>query len=152
MNVRPSVLVARPAENAFETEILLLHYRYGNNDVYALPGGNPDRGEALPETIVRELQEELGVTVEVGGMVFCGEVILSEIKTDVLHTVFQGQILAGTPRLNPAETTALAVVWKPIDEMETLNLYPNIGAEICRWLAADVAESVYIGRIRQRYF
>ncbi|MBC8155370.1 MAG: NUDIX hydrolase [Bacteroidetes bacterium] len=152
MKVRPCVVLSRSAENSSETEILLLHYRYGNEDVYALPGGNPDKGENLPETIRRELQEELGLTVQVGPMLFCGEVILPEVKNDVLHTVFEGQIAAGTPTLNPAETTALRVVWKPLHELEGLNLYPNIGAELCHWFMVDGAGPGYIGPIRQRYF
>lgn len=152
MKVRPSVILSRFIDESSKTEILLLHYRYGDQDVYALPGGNPDRGETLPQTIVRELQEELGVVVEVGTMVFCGEVILDEAKNDVLHTVFRGKLTAGTPELNAAETTALGVVWRSIDELEALNLYPNIGAEIQRWFVFGGFGPGYIGRIKQRYF
>ena len=52
MKVRPSALIWR--RTASQTEVLLMRYSYGGQDVFALPGGNPARGEILPETIVRE--------------------------------------------------------------------------------------------------
>lgn len=152
MKVRPCILLHRNAPGFPHPEILLLRYRYGKEDVYALPGGNPDKGETLPETVVRELKEELGVTVVVGTMLLCGEVILKEAPKDVLHVVFQGQLTTGTPRLNPAETTALEIVWQSIDALDTLNLYPNVGKAIQRWFTDDAPEPGYLGRISQRYF
>lgn len=152
MNVRPSVLLFNPSTGATQAEILLLRYNYNGQDVYGLPGGNPDKGETLPATIIRELQEELGLTVAVGTMVLCGEVLLADVKNDVLHTVFQGEITAGTPALNPAGTTALEMVWQPVSDLEDLNLYPNVGKEIHRWFMDDFPEPGYIGTIQQVYF
>jgi len=145
MNVRPSLLLI---EN---NHLLLMHYRYGDADVYALPGGNPDRGETLPQTLARELDEELGISVEVGPMVLGGEVLLDEVKNDVLHCVFHGQLVGGLPRLNPDETTALAVVWKPLNELARLNLYPNVGLFIQDWQMGGEPLG-YIGKIPQVYF
>jgi 8-oxo-dGTP diphosphatase len=150
MKVRPAVLLI---ENY---HLLLMHYRYGETDVYALPGGNPDKGETLDLTVMRELQEELGIDVEVGPIAFVGEVILPETadsgaKEDVLHVVFQAQLIGGIPRLNPDETTALAVGWKPVSELDALNLYPNVGRQIQRWLTSQ-ANLEYIGKIDQTFF
>jgi len=128
-----------------------MQYRYGEADVLALPGGNPDRGETLPQTIVREIEEELGVTAAIGEMIFAGEMLLSERTDDVLHVVFATRDWQGEPILNPAETTALAVRWMPIGELNKLNLYPNVGKAIQHWF--DSAMNLgYIGRIEQRYF
>lgn len=149
MIVRPSALITRQFND--QTEVLLMHYRYGEADVFALPGGNPDRGETLPETVVREVREELGVSVTVGEMVLAGEMLLSERANDVLHLVFATHNRQGEPVLNPAETTALAVEWIPVTELDTLNLYPNVGKAIQRW-ADSFTGLGYIGRIKQRYF
>jgi ADP-ribose pyrophosphatase YjhB (NUDIX family) len=136
---------------ANQPEILLMHYCYGGQDVFALPGGNPDRGEILPQTIVRELQEELGVTVTIGEMILAGEMLLTQRNDDVLHVVFEGRDMQGEPVLNPAETTALDVLWKPVSELPSLNLYPNIGASIQAWFDR-VTNLGYVGRIDQQYF
>ncbi len=149
MKVRPSALIWRVQDS--QTEVLLMRYCYGGQDVFALPGGNPDRGEILPETIVRELHEELGVRVDVGEMILAGEMLLTERNDDVLHVVFAARNLQGTPELNPAETSALELVWKPITDLSQLNLYPNVGARLLPWFSSATYLG-YIGRIEQRYF
>ena len=149
MKVRPSALIWR--QNAAQTEILLMRYHYGNQDVFALPGGNPERGEILTQTVRREIQEELGVSIEIGEMILAGEMLLSERNDDVLHVVFATRNLQGEPVLNPAETTALELVWKPVADLEKLNLYPNIGAKIQPWFTSATYLG-YVGRIEQQYF
>ncbi|RIV27575.1 NUDIX hydrolase [Fibrisoma montanum] len=149
MKVRPSALIWRSTQLA--TDVLLMHYRYGGHDVFALPGGNPDRNETLPQTVTRELQEELGVTADVGTMVLAGEMLLSQRNDDVLHVVFAASNLQGEPVLNPAETSAIDLVWKPLDELDRLNLYPNVGLHIQRWFNSAI-DLGYVGRIEQAYF
>ena len=149
MKVRPSALIWRQNNN--QTEVLLMHYRYGGQDVFALPGGNCDRGETLPETVIRELREELGISVDIGEMILAGEMLLSERSDDVLHVVFAARNVQGEPQLNPAETTALQLVWAPVARLDQLNLYPNIGAKIQPWFSSATYLG-YIGRIEQRYF
>jgi 8-oxo-dGTP diphosphatase len=151
MTVRPSIALWRKIDSR-EIEILLMHYRYNGHDVYALPGGNPDRGETLTQTLKRELMEELGIEITIDSMVLCGEVIQPEQKDDVLHPVFWGQIQANEPTLNPAQTTALVVVWKPVTALKSLNLYPNVGDELHRWFVFDTSEPGYIGKIKQPFF
>ncbi len=149
MKVRPSALIWRQYAN--QTEILLMRYAYGGQNVFALPGGNPERGEILTQTIVREIQEELSVSVDIGEMILAGEMLLSERNDDVLHVVFAARNLQGEPALNPAETTALELVWKPVSQLDKLNLYPNIGARIQPWFTSATYLG-YIGRIEQQYF
>lgn len=149
MKVRPSALIWR--QNAAQTEILLMRYHYGTQDVFALPGGNPDRGEILTQTVRREIQEELGLSIEIGEMILAGEMLLSERNDDVLHVVFATRNLQGDPVLNPAETTALELVWKPVADLEKLNMYPNIGAKIQPWFSSATYLG-YVGRIEQQYF
>lgn len=151
MKVRPSALLIRTTNG--QRQVLLMHYRYGEADVYALPGGNPDRGETLTETVVRELREELGIVVSVGEALFFGEMLLSEHKDDVLHVVFDADIQEGIPALNPAETSALGIQWIDVEKLTQLNLYPNVGDEIKRYALMQSAVPVgYIGRIEQQYF
>ncbi len=149
MKVRPSALIWRKSTS--QTEVLFMRYSYGGQDVFALPGGSPDRGEILPETIIREVQEELGIAIEVGEMILAGEMLLTQRNEDVLHVVFAVRTFTGTPALNSDETTALDIVWKPVNELEKLNLYPNIGVKLQPWF--DSASYLgYIGRIEQQYF
>ena len=149
MKVRPSALIWR--KNNSQIEVLFMRYSYGGQDVFALPGGSAERGEVLPETIIREVREELGISIEVGEMILAGEMLLSQRNEDVLHVVFAVRTFTGTPTLNPDETTALDVIWKPINELENLNLYPNVGARLQPWFES-ASYLGYIGRIEQQYF
>ena len=152
MNVRPSIALSRLSASG-NPELLLMHYRYNGHDVYALPGGNPDRGETLHQTLERELMEELGVSVVVEDeLLVGGEVLIPERKEDTLHLVFSGEIIAGNPILNPAETTAVAVAWKPANELPDLNLYPNVGSYLQRWLVVYAQPAGYVGPIIQPFF
>ncbi|WP_432069304.1 NUDIX domain-containing protein [Streptomyces sp. AA1529] len=46
-----------------ESRILLIHKT--DNDLWALPGGGHDIGERIADTVVREVQEETGIGVQV---------------------------------------------------------------------------------------
>ena len=145
MKVRPSVVI-------IENEcVLLMRYRYGQTDVYNLPGGNVDKGETLTQTVIRELQEELGITIAIEKMILLGEVLLPEPQKDVLHGVFLAKIMVGNPTLNPQETSALEVVWKPINTLKDIAMYPNVGAELEKILLERV-DFQYVGRIGQEWY
>jgi 8-oxo-dGTP diphosphatase len=141
MKVRPSVAII---EN---NQLLLMQYRYGNTDVYNLPGGNVDKGENLMQTVVRELMEELGIELVIGQMILSGDVIMPDGKEDVLHCVFEGRILDGKPILNPKETSALEVVWIPLEDLSELEMYPNVG----KYLAKSL-DFQYVGKIEQTWW
>jgi 8-oxo-dGTP diphosphatase len=149
MKVRPSALIWRQFDG--QTQVLLMRYSYGGQDVYALPGGNPDRGEILTETVVREIREELGVSVDLGEMILAGEMLLTERNDDVLHMVFAACNMQGEPTLNSDETTALNLVWLPVTDLDKFNLYPNIGARLQPWFSSATYLG-YVGRIEQQYF
>jgi 8-oxo-dGTP diphosphatase len=141
MKVRPSVVII---ENDC---LLLMRYRYGQTDVYNLPGGNVDKGETLTQTVVRELQEELGIEIAVEKMILVGEMLMPEPQKDVLHCVFLAKIIEGKPVLNPMETSALEVVWKPIKELNSLAMYPNVGVYL-----QEVVDFQYVGRVEQEWY
>ena len=128
-----------------------MRYCYGNTNIYNLPGGNVDKGEILTQTVVRELKEELGIEVEVGEMIISGDVIMPEGKEDVLHCIFEGKIIAGNPTLNPKETSALAVVWMPLVDLHTLEMYPNVGTKLQQFFLKEQKIN-YMGKIGQKWF
>lgn len=47
--------------------LLIIHKT--DNDLWALPGGGHDIGERIGDTVVREVEEETGIRVEVDGIV-----------------------------------------------------------------------------------
>ena len=146
MTVRPAVVFLR------DDAVLLMQYRYGDTDVFALPGGNPDPGEDLEATLRRELMEELGVVIRVSKLLFCGVVVARpNQKEDVLHCVFSGEISAGEPALNPQHTTAKSIIWKPVAELTHLAMYPSVATATQEHYTATLP-TTYLGYIDQPYF
>lgn len=148
MLVRPSVVILT------DNKLLLLKYNYGGHDVYGLPGGNPDEDDTLEDTIVRELKEELNLDVEVLQLIIAGEVIFKEKSKSTLHCVFSGRVASGPPVINPEHTSALGYEWKDINELDTINMYPNIGKHIKAWVSGESSSpsGPYIGQIKQQWF
>ena len=144
MRVRPCALIIE------RNCVLTMKYRYGEADVYALPGGNPDPGESLSEVIIREVREELGVETEIDELVLCGEVIGEDGRKDALHAVFAVHLVAGLPQLNPEHTSALSVEWLSVNDLDKKHLYPNVGREVIAYLEGKL-RGVYLGKIDQPY-
>ncbi|MEO5333519.1 MAG: NUDIX hydrolase [Magnetococcus sp. YQC-5] len=141
--IRPSGLLIR------DQRLLLLHYRYGANDRYNLPGGNLEPDEEIPACLMREFQEELNLTV-------CPESLLCVAETQTenkttLHLVFQ-VACHGEPRLNSNAVRATEILWLSHEKLDTAPLYPAIGFALGPWLRAKIPPPLFLGRIQQTWF
>lgn len=147
IKVRPAILII---ENQ---KILTMKYIYGGKEVYNLPGGNLELGEYLNQALAREMVEELGIEVEIGELILIGEVHSDEEeqRKQTLHLLFEGKIMKGLPTLNPKETSALAIHWLSANDLEKVNLYPNLTIQIKDYLAGKL-QNKYIGKIDQQWF
>ncbi len=128
-----------------------MKYQYGTEFVYNLPGGNPDPGETLVETIVRECREELDIEVEVGNLLMVGEILPSEKRDASVHILFEGKIISGIPVIQKDQTSALELVWVSISEITKINMYPNVSAELQDLLFLQ-KPGKYVGAIPQAWF
>lgn len=144
MKTRPSAIIL--ADN----KILTLKYNYNGSLLYAIPGGNLEFGEKLEEALKRELQEEIGLEIEVQNLLFLAEV--HQQNKDTLHCVFNSKVVSGIPQLNPKETTALEICWLPIETIEDYNLYPNIKTQIKEHFVEAKDHHVFLGEISQPWF
>jgi len=118
MKIRPALLVIE------DNKLLVMRYSYSGGIRWNLPGGNLEFGESVVPALKREWKEELNVEVEVGHLLVVGETDRSGQRT--LHMVFEGRIVHGIPSPQPEETTAEAVEWIPVEEIENAALYPAI--------------------------
>lgn len=145
MKIRPAVAIIE------DEKILTMHYQYGGQDVYNLPGGNLEFGELLTLALTRELEEELSIKVEIGELMMVGEVHFSDLQKQTIHFIFEGKILEGIPTLNPEHTSALAIRWLSIKELASINLYPNISKNLKEYLSGNLPDR-YIGKLDQSWF
>ncbi|MDX1468430.1 MAG: NUDIX domain-containing protein [Acidimicrobiia bacterium] len=81
-----------------EELLLIKRAKDPNRGLWAVPGGKVRRGEAIRETGRREVFEETGLEVEVGDVVWVGEIISDDthiVLIDLDGVVTGGRLEAG---------------------------------------------------------
>jgi ADP-ribose pyrophosphatase YjhB (NUDIX family) len=111
----------------------LLMIRRTDNDLYAVPGGAQEVGETISQTVVREVDEETGITVDVIGLIgvysdpeHLIEFADGEVRQE-FSLCFRARPLKGEPRTS---SESKEVLWVEPDELEDLNIHPSIRLRI----------------------
>jgi 8-oxo-dGTP diphosphatase len=114
-------------------KLLALKMQENGSVYYILPGGGQEHGETLHEALQRECEEELGVSVEVGDLLFVREYIGKNHELSVKHfdahqtefmfacSVEGDEFALGT---NP-DKGQVGAEWIPIDELMDYQLFPR---------------------------
>ncbi|TDU05216.1 ADP-ribose pyrophosphatase YjhB (NUDIX family) [Streptomyces sp. 846.5] len=125
----------------------ILMIQRSDNGRWALPGGGHDLGEFISDTVVREVEEETGLKVEV--------IDMSGIYTDPGHVLvyddgearqqfsicFRAKLIGGTIRTSD-ETTQ--VRWFTPADLSSLDIHPTMKLRIDHAMDRD-GTSPYIG-------
>lgn len=90
-----------------------------DNGYWTLPGGMREVGEMLEQTAMREVKEETGFDVALGGIIHVAERLIREDHT--LFVTFRGAITGG--QMGSDDPEIGTIVWKTIAEMERLVPY-----------------------------
>jgi len=77
-----------------DEKILLLNQNVNESRSWSLPGGTLEERETLKECLVREMQEETGLVVEVQNLLYVCDLITE--STHVVHITFLIKRLGGT--------------------------------------------------------
>ena len=117
---------------ALHNEQVLLH-RSERDNFWALPGGRGELLEPSPETLKREMKEELGADVEVGRLLWVVEYFFRYDGTDYheLSLYFLMDFPEASSLYEVEEFRGqegnfkLIFRWFPLDELSTLVLYPR---------------------------
>ncbi|GAA3144696.1 NUDIX domain-containing protein [Streptomyces rectiviolaceus] len=126
-------------------ELLLIHKT--DNDLWALPGGGHDIGERVGDTVVREVLEETGITVEIDSIV--------GLYTDPQHVLayddgevrqqfsicFRAHPTGGSLRTS---SESKEVRWVDPADLDDLDIHPSMRLRIQHGLD-DSRQEPYIG-------
>jgi 8-oxo-dGTP diphosphatase len=110
VDVAYTVLVDKTGE-----KVLMVKNRGEDGSYFTLPGGAVEEGETLQEAAIREVKEETGFTVEVGGLLNVCEAFFEKKGRHALLFTFHGEIVSG--RINISMPDEIEeVVWMDIIE------------------------------------
>jgi len=133
----PNAIVAAASAVVVNDEHKILLQRRRDNNLWSLPGGAMELGESIAHTVVREVQEESGLHVEV--------VRLVGIYTDPRHVIaysngevrqqfsicFACRVIGGELRRSDESTE---VAFFAPDELEDLSIQPSIRVRLQHYL------------------
>lgn len=89
--------------------------------LWAVPGGKVEWGETMRAAAAREATEETGLEVEVGDIVWTGEIIDPDFHLIIID--FVASVIGG--QLSPADDAA-DVRWVPFEEVAAYPLTPTM--------------------------
>lgn len=132
--------------------ILLPLHRDDAGLYYILPGGGQEPGESLPDALVRECREELGVDVTVGELVGARDYIGAHHEfaaTDDAHQVelmFRCTFVGGTPGTGTAvDNRQIGAEWIELAALARVRFYPKRLADVL--VARGDAPFGYLGDV-----
>ena len=106
-------------------KILAVKIRDGKEEWYIMPGGGQGPEEVLPETVCREVAEELGLRVSVKDLVFVIEGVHGERfhRVDLVFLCEYKGLAEGAAL--QADTNQVGYDWLDIKTLNTAPLYPS---------------------------
>ncbi|MDD7921308.1 NUDIX hydrolase [Actinomycetospora callitridis] len=137
---RPNSIVIAVSAFVLDKDAQLLMIRRTDNGYYALPGGRHELGETMTQTVVRETQEETGMTVEVTSLVGIysnPDHVMAyddgEVRQE-FSICFRARPVAGAPRTSDESSE---VVWVPRAELAGIEVHPSIRLRIDHGFRTD---------------
>jgi ADP-ribose pyrophosphatase YjhB (NUDIX family) len=133
----PSAIVAAASAVVVNDERKILLQRRRDNNLWSLPGGAMELGESIAQTVVREVQEESGLQVEI--------VRLVGIYTDPRHVIaysngevrqqfsicFACRVIGGELRRSDESTE---IGFFTPEELKDLSIQPSIRLRLQHYL------------------
>lgn len=130
---KPTSIVIAASAFVVDDAGRLLMIRRTDSGKYALPGGRHELGETMTQTVIRETEEETGLTIEVTGLIgiysnpdHVIEFSDGEVRQE-FSICFRGRAVGGEPRPSDETTEAL---WVERDQVDGLDVHPSIRLRI----------------------
>jgi ADP-ribose pyrophosphatase YjhB (NUDIX family) len=154
LGAAPTIRVASKAIIVRDGRLLVTVNSGPFQTFFICPGGGHEHGEAAPDALRRECQEEIGCDVVVGKFAFLRDYIAADHEfadqdgwAHQLEAYFNCELAAGAqPHVTgQRDTWQTGVAWIPLDGLAAQPLWPKA---LARWLALPEADRPgYLGNV-----
>jgi ADP-ribose pyrophosphatase YjhB (NUDIX family) len=128
-----------------DNQILLVRHEKNAKSYWLLPGGGVDFGETAEEALIREFKEEVGLTIEVGKLVFVHDSIPPDRHRQTLNLYFLATTKDQSLKVTPDSVLRDAAYYS-LTEFSKMQVNPDIKTEILEGLDKQwFGESQYLG-------
>ncbi len=118
--------------------ILLVSHEKDGQTYWLLPGGGVDFGESIAEALVREVWEETGLPIALGDVVLVNDSIAPDAHRHQINLYFTATCSEeAAPEPQTADKRLTGASFVPIDQLEELDLRPDIRVPLRRLLHGD---------------
>lgn len=142
MDHKPRIRVAAVIRR--QEDVLLVRHEKDGQSYWMFPGGGVDWGETLESALRRELREEAGIEVLVGGLLFANDSIAPDGRRHVVNLYFAATHTQGILS-EPEDPRVVESAFLPIDQLSALPLRPHLGEEFQALLRGAGSEAPYLG-------
>lgn len=129
--------------------ILLAHHPSWKQGHYYLPGGHIEHGESAGQTVLRELDEEMGIAFTLQRFLGCLEYSFQpNLGARICHThEYNFLFLATSPEIKagvmPAQKEEhVAFAWAPLENLTSIHLLPEPLIQLIpAWSSFDLSQA-----------
>ncbi|MFW6365423.1 MAG: NUDIX domain-containing protein [Spirochaetota bacterium] len=126
-----------------DTVLMVCHKKH-DSTYWLLPGGGVNFGESLADAVKREFREEVGITVDVGDVIFVSDAISPSGKRHIVNIAFFCTFVAGKYRLGN-DKRLFDFDFFDREQIKDLLIYPPFTDELIRFMDDQFTERVYLG-------
>ncbi len=121
--------------------ILLVKHQKQGKTYYLLPGGGQHSFETAREALSREWEEELGLTIEAGEYLFCGESIppADSGRKHVYQMVFRVEKISGELNFQP-DGPLVGFDWVSLKDLKNITLFPLCLHQVLQAIEGEAIE------------
>ncbi|WP_261807299.1 NUDIX domain-containing protein [Lapidilactobacillus luobeiensis] len=119
--------------------VLLIARKKGNQQYWTIPGGGVKAGESVTQAAVREIKEELNISIEETALNFLFTAAdLAEPQRIYLAKIsrsrYNSPIIHGEERERMSAENIYSPAWLIVDKLETIKLQPSsVQARLCHY-------------------